>query len=101
MPGNYAGFNSKQAARRRTPIEFFAQPGVHITQAVPVTPRRHQLEGASYVVIDGFTVTGMPQAGVRSVGDSDSLASHVTIRNVTASNNGKLGHLHRSRRTTC
>jgi hypothetical protein len=41
------------------------------------------------VIIDGFSVAGMPRAGVRSVGvDGDEFASHVTIRNVKATNNG-------------
>src|SRR5262249_16003865 len=44
------------------------------------------------VVIDGFNVSNMNRAGIRSVGvDGDDLASHVTIRNVTASNNGYWG----------
>jgi hypothetical protein len=33
----------------------------------------------------------MPEAGVRSVGFSDDFASHVTVRNVTATNNGVWG----------
>jgi parallel beta-helix repeat protein len=50
------------------------------------------LENASWVIVDGFSVTGMGRAGVRSVGVSGTqLASHVTIRNVTATNNGYWG----------
>ena len=52
------------------------------------------LENASHVIIDGFAVTGMPRAGVRTVGvDGDTFAEFVTIRNVKASNNGEWGIL--------
>ncbi len=44
------------------------------------------LEGASWVVIQGFTVTGMPRAGIRAV-----LNHHVTIRGNTCNANGYWG----------
>ena len=49
------------------------------------------LESASHVIIDGFAVTGMPRAGVRSVGLPDAMAEFVTVRNVHAYNNGYWG----------
>ena len=92
LPGNYTGFNLTKSGTAANPIEFFAQPGVLINQRNPVTNDGINLENASYVVIDGFSVTGMGRAGVRSVGaDEDDFAEHVTIRNVTASNNGVWG----------
>ena len=43
------------------------------------------------MVVDGFAVSGMARAGVRAVGLANESASFVTIRNVTASNNGRWG----------
>jgi parallel beta-helix repeat protein len=74
-----------------SPITFFAEPGVVINQRNATTPDGINLERASYVVIDGFSVTGIARAGVRSVGIPSSFARFVTIRNVTATNNGKWG----------
>ncbi|HEX4413711.1 MAG TPA: right-handed parallel beta-helix repeat-containing protein [Lacipirellulaceae bacterium] len=89
--GNYTGFDLETSGTAAAPIEFFAQPGVVINQRNATTPDGINLEGASYVTIDGFTVNGMPRAGVRSVGDSDALAKFVTVRHVTAANNGEWG----------
>ena len=90
-PGNYVGFYLDTSGTAAAPIEFFAEPGVLINQPNATTADGINLEGASHIVIDGFNVTGMPRAGVRSVGFSDDFASHVTIRNVTATNNGVWG----------
>ncbi len=90
-PGSYAGFQLEASGTLAAPIEFFAQPGVSITQPVPVRGDGINLEGASHIIINGFNVAGMPHAGVRSVGFSDDFASNVTIRNVTATNNGVWG----------
>ena len=93
--GNYAGFHLETSGTAAAPIEFFAEPGVLVNQPNPVrTDHGINLENASYVVIDGFAVTGMNRAGVRSVGvDGDTFASHVTIRNVHSYNNGYWGIL--------
>jgi parallel beta-helix repeat protein len=94
-PGNYAGFHLTESGTEDEPIVFFAEPGVLINQPNPVrTQHGINLENASHVVIDGFAVTGMQRAGVRSVGvDGDTFASHVTIRNVHSYNNGYWGIL--------
>ena len=93
-PGSYAGFQLETSGTLAAPIEFFAQPGVYITQPVPVRGDGINLEGASHIIIDGFNVAGMPHAGVRSVGvDGDQFASHVTIRNVRSYNNTYWGIL--------
>jgi hypothetical protein len=91
--GNYAGFNLTRDGALGNPIEFFAQPGVNITSENSFTNRDGiNLENASWIIIDGFNVANMDRAGVRSVGvDGDELASHVTVRNVTATNNGVWG----------
>jgi parallel beta-helix repeat protein len=90
-PGNYTGFHLTTSGLPNSPIRFFAEPGVHITQRNPVTDDGINLEGASYITIDGFNVAGMGRAGVRTVGFEDDFAEHVTIRKVTAQNNGVWG----------
>lgn len=86
LPGNHTGFYLDASGTVASPIEFVAQPGALITQRNSTTPDGINLEGASHVVIDGFAVTGMPRAGVRSV-----LGDFVTIRNVHAYNNTRWG----------
>lgn len=94
-PGNYVGFHLEADGTPAAPIQFIAEPGVLINAPNPVrTQHGINLEDASHVVIDGFSVTGMQRAGVRSVGvDGDTFASHVTIRNVHSYNNGYWGIL--------
>ena len=96
--GNYVGFDLRHSGTATAPIEFDADPGVLINSPSQVRKNSSgtfldgiNLEGASYIVVDGFGVTGMPEAGVRSVGFADAFASHVTVRHVTATNNGVWG----------
>ena len=98
-PGNYAGFHLETSGTAAAPITFFAEPGVLVNQPNPIrTNHGINLENASYVTVDGFAVTGMPQAGIRSVGfDGDEFASHVTIRNVARLQQRQVGHTHRLR----
>ncbi|MGD9634798.1 MAG: right-handed parallel beta-helix repeat-containing protein [Pirellulales bacterium] len=94
-PGAYAGFNLTRSGTAAAPIEFFAEPGVLVNRPNPVRADQGiNLENASYVIVDGFEVTGMNRAGVRSVCvDGDTFASHVTIRNVYSHDNGYWGIL--------
>jgi hypothetical protein len=85
-PGDYTGFYLDASGTAAAPIEFFAEPGARVTQRNATTPDGINLEGASHVVIDGFAVTGMPRAGVRTV-----LGEFVTIRNVHAYDNDRWG----------
>jgi hypothetical protein len=74
--GNYTGFELTTDGTPANPIEFRADAGVVID--VPETVRNQHginLEGADWIVIQGFTITGMPRAGIRAV-----LNHHVTIR---------------------
>ena len=68
------------------PIVFQADPGVVVNAPNPRTADGINLEGASWIVIDGFTVTGLPRAGIRSV-----VNQHVTVRNNTTDLNGRWG----------
>jgi parallel beta-helix repeat protein len=87
--GQYVGFyldGDHDGSSSINPVTFLAQPGALITQRNATTPDGINLEGASYVVIDGFSVTGMPRAGVRTV-----LGTDVTVRNVHAFDNERWG----------
>lgn len=87
--GHYAGFDLRTSGTSVNPIEFVADPGVFVDTPNPVTPNHGiNLEGASWVVVEGFTVTGMPRAGIRSVTNN-----HVTIRRNTMDNNTYWGFL--------
>jgi parallel beta-helix repeat protein len=88
MPGNYTGFYHTTSGTSSQRIVFFAQPGVLINAPNATTPDGINLEGASYVVIDGFHVYGMPRTGIRSV-----LNDHVIIRNNRADSCFKWGIL--------
>ena len=90
-PGAYAGFHLTASGAADNPIEFLGQGGALINQQNPVTPDGINLEGASHVVVDGFTVVDMPRAGVRAVGNSSNFAEFVTVRNVVARDNFKWG----------
>lgn len=91
--GNYKGFYLSTSGSAGSPIEFFAEPGVLIN--TPTSGAGNQdginLELASHIILDGFSVTGMPRAGIRSVGTGDDPAAFVTIRNVHAYDNRRWG----------
>ena len=84
--GAYAGFDLWTSGTAADPIVFSAEPGVVVNAPNPRTSDGINLEGASYVVIEGFAVNGLPRAGIRAV-----LNQHVTIRNNTADLNGRWG----------
>jgi hypothetical protein len=88
-PGNYTGFELTTDGSAAQPIEFRADPGVVIN--VPETVRNQHginLEGADWIIVQGFTVTGVPRAGIRAV-----LNHHVTIRGNRLDANGYWGVL--------
>ena len=84
--GAYAGFDLWTSGTAADPIVFSAEPGAVVNAPNPRTSDGINLEGASYVVIEGFAVNGLPRAGIRAV-----LNQHVTIRNNTADLNGRWG----------
>lgn len=87
-PGEYAGFDLRTSGTADSPIRFLAEPGVVVTVPNPRTPDGINLEGASYVSIEGFAVVGLPRTGIRSV-----LNRFVTIRGNYLIANGKWGVL--------
>ena len=87
--GHYAGFNLTTSGTAANPIVFKADPGVVVDSPNPVrTQDGINLEGASYIVIEGFTVVGLPRTGIRSVTNH-----HVTIRRNVGDLNGRWGIL--------
>ncbi|HVU51406.1 MAG TPA: right-handed parallel beta-helix repeat-containing protein, partial [Polyangia bacterium] len=69
--GTYTGFSlcwdKPQDGQPDSPITFSAKPGVVINAKNAHTDDGIDLEGCSYIVVEGFEVTGMPRAGIRSV----------------------------------
>jgi hypothetical protein len=98
--GNYQGFDLRTSGSSAAPITFQAEPGAIIDRVNPVTNDGINIEQASHVIIDGFTLLSPntnTRAGIRVVGDGDieanNFSQHVTIRNNTASNWGRWGIL--------
>jgi Ca2+-binding RTX toxin-like protein len=101
-PGNYVGFDLRTSGTASKRISFKAQSGVVINAVNPVTDRDGiNLERASYVTIEGFTLigTGNPatsRAGIRVVGDGDDegiFSTGVIVRNNKADSWGSWGML--------
>ncbi len=87
--GTYAGFSMDwevtQTGTASAPITWNASPGVVIDASNPDTADGIDLEGASYVTINGFTVdntTGsITRAGIRAVNDTNVLIENNTVEN--------------------
>jgi hypothetical protein len=88
--GSYAGGHFTRSGTPAEPIVLAAYPGETpvINANNPVTSDGINLEGASYMVVEGFTVTGTGRAGIRAV-----LCQHVTLRNNRADQNARWGIL--------
>lgn len=86
--GHYAGLYLTTSGTATDPITFRGDPGAIVDTQNPTTPDGINLEGASYVVIENFSVTDLPRAGIRSVLNHD-----VTIRGNTGDLNGRWGIL--------
>ncbi len=84
--GNYVGFQLSTSGTAGQRIRFVGEPGATITSDNPSTPDGINLEGASYVDIEGFTVNGRGRAGIRAV-----LCDSVTLRNNVAAGNDRWG----------
>ena len=91
-PGNYAGFalgyENPQTGTASAPITWQAQPGAVIDARNPYTADGIDLESASYINVEGFTVDNtsgtITRAGIRAVNDTN-----VLIENNTAENCGQ------------
>lgn len=77
--GDYAGFNLTTSGTASAWIQFTALDGATIVDPDPDRGQGINLEGPSYVIIEGFTIQGSPgelENGIRAV-----LGDHITIRN--------------------
>jgi hypothetical protein len=85
--GRYQGFDLRRGGSQGMPVSFKADgKQVRIVRRNRRTPDGINVEGASYVLIEGFIVDDMPRAGVRAVN-----GSHVTIRGIRAAHNDAWG----------
>ena len=85
--GSYQGFYLDRSGTAAQPITFVADgPNVQITADNGTTPDGINVEGADYVVIDGFIVNDRTRAGIRV-----AVASFVTVRNCHTGHNGHWG----------
>src|SRR6476661_2905773 len=83
--GNYAGFYLSTDGTASSRIVFSADPGANITSRNPITGDGINLEGADYVTIEGFKITGATRAGIRSVintGENILIQNNTTSRSV-------------------
>lgn len=89
-PGNYQGFAAMDhSGTPADPIVFFAEAGVQITSPCAYNNLDGiNVEGVSWVVVEGFTVNDMPRTGIRT-----ALSDHVTIRFNSCHSNLKWGIL--------
>jgi hypothetical protein len=88
--GGYRGFQLVTSGTAEARITFRTAPGetVTINQDRPGGIDGINLEGASYVTIQGFHVSGRTRTGIRAV-----LCDHVTIRGNVLEDNGTWGVL--------
>jgi len=88
--GFVLGWDNPQNGNPSAPITFHAEPGAIITGRNNKTADAIDLEGASYIVIEGFTITNpssnITRAGIRSVTNNN-----VIIRNNNVDNMGTWG----------
>lgn len=86
--GSYRGMDLRTSGTADAPITFSAEVGTTIDEDNDRTPDGINLEGASFVVIEGFESSGRTRAGFRAVN-----GDQVVFRNNVAADNGKWGIL--------
>jgi parallel beta helix pectate lyase-like protein len=86
--GSYAGFYQSTGGTAGSPIVWSAMPGAVVDADNPITTDGINLEGASYVVVEGFEVARTTRAGLRAVE-----CVFVTLRNNWSHDNGVWGIL--------
>ncbi len=85
--GTYAGFDVTTSGTASQLIRFLADPGVAITAPEPMRGKDGiNLEGASYIDVEGFNASGMAEAGIRAVNDTG-----IVLKNNTTDSNGAWG----------
>lgn len=89
-PGNYAGFvlgwDTPQSGLPGKPITFSGQPGTNIVTKNAKTADGIDMEGSSWITIQGFNITGMGRAGIRT-----NNGTNITIQNNVCDKNAYWG----------
>ena len=89
--GSYSGFNLMDKHGSAAATTHFSTTGPNVVITTPCTYNNLDginVENCEWVVIFGFTVSGMPRTGIRS-----ALSDHVTIAYNTCTDNGVWGIL--------
>jgi parallel beta-helix repeat protein len=84
--GTYTGFTTGAQGTQAAPILFTADGTVNIDGAATSDRDAIHIEGASYVTVEGFTVTHATRSGISAL-----TCDHITIRNNVADQNAKWG----------
>jgi hypothetical protein len=81
--GNYQGFDLRTGGTKNLPITFKAMDtNVVINEPNSVTSDGINIEGADWIIIDGFKVMDQPRAGIRiAVSDNVIIRNNVCIQN--------------------
>jgi parallel beta-helix repeat protein len=75
--GNYAGFDMFTSGTSGSMIRFLADPGVNITSPEHMRGKDGiNLEGASFIDIEGFNASNLAEAGIRSVTNNGCVIAH-------------------------
>jgi parallel beta-helix repeat protein len=84
--GVYTGFYLDRSGTAGNPIVFHALSGAEIDRPNNTTDDGINLEGADYIVIEGFTITNdnelITRAGIRSVINTGAIIRNNTIENM-------------------
>jgi parallel beta-helix repeat protein len=90
LAGDHAAFEMTSSGSPGAPIVFRAAPGppVRIVTDVPGRGAGVNVEGAAWIVIEGFTIENRGTVGIRAV-----LCDQVTIRGNVLRDNGRWGIL--------
>ncbi len=96
--GNYAGFDITAGGTAGSPISFLASPGTVINSPEAFRMKEginiedfNNGNPVNYVTVSGFTITGMPEAGIRAVSNDVVNSKGIVLRNNTTNANGTWG----------
>jgi hypothetical protein len=84
--GTYTGFVVDASGTAAAPITFSADGVVNIDGAATTDRDAVHIEAASYIIVEGLTVTGATRAGISAL-DCD----HITVRKNKVDQNGRWG----------
>jgi hypothetical protein len=84
--GTYTGFLVDASGTAAAPITFSGDGVVNINGAATTDRDAVHIEGASYIIVEGLTVTGATRAGISALE-----CDHITVRKNTVAQNGRWG----------